>query len=303
MKLNEQNSLNGVLLVDKPKDFTSHDVVAKARGMIGERKIGHSGTLDPMATGVLPLFIGKSTKAIGQLPDTNKKYQVSFKLGLTTDTQDITGAVLNSCEVNLHKDEVFNAIKSFKGEQEQLPPMYSAVQVDGKRLYKLAREGVEIERPKRKITVYDISQLGYNSDKDEYCFDISCSKGTYVRTICHDIGEKLGTGAVLTELRRTESNGFSVENAVTLAELQRLRDENRINERIISPEQIFMHYDKLILSETLAKHFKNGVPLWLKQFDLVPDNQWFRIYDCRGAFLGIAMANKDKNQLSNPTQF
>ena len=186
--------INGIINVYKEKGYTSHDVVAKMRGILKMKKIGHTGTLDPDAEGVLPLCIGKATKLVDMITDKDKTYEIAMKLGVTTDTQDLTGQVLTSSEVNLREEEVISAIQSFIGEYMQLPPMYSAIKVDGKKLYELAREGKEIERKRRLVKIYDIRILQMNLKEHEVTVSVDCGKGTYIRTLLHDIGEKLGCG-------------------------------------------------------------------------------------------------------------
>ena len=211
-----QEELSGILLIDKPKGFTSFDVVAKVRGIARTRKVGHGGTLDPMATGVLPLFLGAATKACDILPDQTKAYEAWFRLGQTTDTQDCTGKVLTESEVSCTIAQVEEVLSRFQGDFLQTPPMYSAIWVQGRRLYDLAREGREVERSPRPVTVYEIRLLQAREEENLYQIYVSCSKGTYVRTICHDVGQALGCGAVLTGLRRVISSGYRVEDAVTI---------------------------------------------------------------------------------------
>ncbi|MEG1943594.1 MAG: tRNA pseudouridine(55) synthase TruB [Angelakisella sp.] len=202
---------SGIICVDKPKDFTSFDVVAKARGITGCRKMGHGGTLDPMATGVLPLFLGRATKVMDIMPGEDKRYTASFRLGLTTDTQDITGTVLEESSMAITPAALENALLPLRGEISQLPPMYSAVQVGGRRLYDLARAGKEIDRPCRTVSIYTLELVSYDEATRQGVLDIACSKGTYVRTIIHDIGTALGCGGVLTALRRTETLGYKLD--------------------------------------------------------------------------------------------
>ena len=204
--------MNGIILVDKPKDFTSFDVVAKMRGILKTRSIGHGGTLDPMATGVLPLFVGRATKCCDILPCQDKTYIAGLKLGIKTDTQDITGIVLEKREVNITKELFHKVVSSFVGEIDQIPPMYSAVKQDGKKLYELARKGITVERKPRKITIYEINILSEDFEKNEFILEVSCSKGTYIRTLCEDIGNSLGCGGTLFSLKRKKAAGFSNEN-------------------------------------------------------------------------------------------
>ena len=205
--------MDGIIILDKPEDFTSFDMVAKMRRLLGTRKVGHAGTLDPMATGVLPIFVGRATKCCDILPNQNKRYTATFQLGYTTDTLDATGRVLTRTEVSATKEDVEKALESFRGEIMQLPPMYSAIQINGKRLYDLARQGIEIEREKRPVTIMELNLLSADDTQHIYQIDVACSKLTYIRTLCADIGEALGCGATMTALRRTEAAGFSIDKA------------------------------------------------------------------------------------------
>lgn len=217
--------MNGILLVDKPQGFTSHDVVAKLRGILHERRIGHSGTLDPMATGLLVVFVGRATRAVEFAESHEKEYVAGIRTGLTTDTLDITGETLTTCGRPASAAEFQAVLPAFLGEQQQLPPMYSAIKVDGKKLCDLARKGVEVERSARTITIRTLEYLG--EEGGDFRLRVVCSKGTYVRTLADDIGKRLGTGAALSSLRRTRAGAFSVEDAHTLAEIQAAADRER----------------------------------------------------------------------------
>ena len=210
--------MNGILLVDKPRDWTSFDVAAKLRGLCKTRRIGHSGTLDPMATGLLVMFLGRATRAVPFAEEHDKRYIASLRPGLVTDTQDITGNILENNACSVTAEELEEALRAFRGEIEQIPPMYSAIRVNGRRLYDIARRGGEVERKPRLVTIRSLELLGRDENGD-YLLDVRCSKGTYVRTLCHDIGQRLGCGACLSALRRTEVGDFSVENAHTVDEL------------------------------------------------------------------------------------
>ena len=286
---------DGVLLINKPKGFTSFDVVAKLRGMLRTKKIGHGGTLDPNVTGVLPVFIGRATKAIDLAPDTDKSYTATVKLGIETNTQDIWGEITaeNIPEKDINKIE--ETVLSFKGEQNQLPPMFSAIKVNGVRLYDLARDGLTIERQTRKITVYDIVFEGKTQNDDEYKFSVSCSKGTYVRTICADIGIKLGCGAAMTSLVRTSALGYNIADCVTLQEVQTAVDEGRVDELIRSVDSVFDSFPPIFLSEENEKPYLNGVALSARRvsgviadtnYELVKTLQ-YRVYTHDGKFVGI----------------
>ena len=210
--------MNGIVIVDKPCGITSHDVVSRMRRIFKTRRVGHSGTLDPMATGVLPIFIGRATRACEFALSDEKAYTARFRLGVVTDTQDITGEILEQREVSVSKEEVFAACESFCGTVMQTPPMFSAIKVDGVPLYKLAREGKTVERKSREITIHSITAR--HIDGDEYEIDVACSKGTYIRTLIYDIGEKLGCGASMTALRRTKSGIFSIEDSRTIEQIE-----------------------------------------------------------------------------------
>jgi tRNA pseudouridine55 synthase len=210
--------MNGLLIIDKPAGWTSHDVVARLRGILKEKRIGHGGTLDPMATGVLPVFIGRATRAVPFCESFDKEYVAGLRLGLVTDTQDTTGRVLSESDVSVSRDEVENVVRGFLGEQAQIPPMYSAVKVGGRRLYELARRGVEADRKPRTITVYELEVLSQSGS--DWLLRLCCSKGTYVRTICHDIGRKLGCGGAMCSLRRTRVGSFTLDGAVSLDDVE-----------------------------------------------------------------------------------
>lgn len=248
--------MNGIINVYKEKDFTSFDVVAKLRGILKQKKIGHTGTLDPDATGVLPVCLGNATKLCDMLTDKKKEYIAEFVLGKETDTQDISGQVLKETEVICKESGVIEAIQSFVGDYDQLPPMYSAIKVDGKRLYELARQGKEVERKTRPVTFYEIEilkvELPYVSIR------VLCSKGTYIRTLCHDIGQKLGCGAAMTSLERTRSGQFVKENAYTLAEIEQLREQGELDEIILPVDHVFSELPELVVTGEMEKKILNG---------------------------------------------
>ena len=248
--------MNGIINVYKEKDFTSFDVVAKLRGILKQKKIGHTGTLDPDAVGVLPVCLGSATKLCDMLTDKKKEYIAEFVLGKETDTQDISGQVIKETEVVCTQEEVKTAIQSFVGDYDQLPPMYSAIKVDGKRLYELARQGKEVERKKRPVTFYEIEII--KCELPYVTIRVLCSKGTYIRTLCHDIGQKLGCGAAMTELERTRSGQFTKENAYTLAKIERLRDAGRLDEIVMPVDTVFMNLPAFVVSGELEKKILNG---------------------------------------------
>lgn len=247
----------GILLIDKPQGFTSFDVIAKLRGITRTKKIGHSGTLDPMATGVLPVFFGRAAKAAGILPEDDKRYLAQVRLGVTTDTQDITGQVLRRNPVSVSPEKVINAAESFSGDIEQVPPMYSALKVNGQKLCDLARKGVEVERKPRPVTIYSIACRMLEADLLE--LDVHCSKGTYIRTLAADLGERLGCGAALCALRRTMAAGFELDGCFTLEEVQALGDA--LPMRLLPVESAFEALPRVTLSPKQARMFQNGVRL------------------------------------------
>lgn len=280
--------MNGIIIVDKPQGKTSHDIVYAIRRLTGIKKVGHTGTLDPMATGVLPICIGSATKVSDMLTLSDKGYTAEFVLGKTTDTLDAEGTVLTETEVNLTEDEIRAAIMSFVGETEQIPPMYSAIKQNGKKLYELARQGIEVERKARKVTINSIDILEINGGS--ITIDVSCSKGTYIRTLCADIGEKLGTGAYMTKLRRTKTGMFDISESHTLEELGTLKSETgTLNEGtlksvLIPVDKIFEEYPEIILNEKQKKSVTNGVRMTYKG----KENQSYRVYDEDKNFLCIS---------------
>lgn len=248
--------MNGIILVDKPQDWTSHDVVAKLRGVLHERRIGHSGTLDPLATGLLVVFVGRATRAVEFAEADSKEYITGLHLGVSTDTQDITGNIVASSGALPDEAALREAIGRFIGDIEQIPPMYSAIKIGGKKLYELARRGESVERAPRKITVSAIDIAG--RDGDDYILNISCSKGTYVRTLCSDIGEALGCGACMSSLRRTRAGVFSVDDAHSLEDIEAAAREGRLSDIILPVDTLFAPFPKLTVSQSAAKRLKNG---------------------------------------------
>ena len=279
--------MTGIILLDKPKDITSFGAVARVRRICSEKKCGHTGTLDPMATGVLTVMLGGATRFIELLPSHNKAYRASFRLGTTTDTLDITGKILETKEVNSSAEDVREKIKDFIGEINQLPPMYSAVSVDGQRLYDLARQGIEVERKPRQVTIFSIDILSENEETNEYEIHVECSSGTYIRTLISDLGEALGCGAVMTDLRRTKANGFEIEKAVALEELEEAVKNGRIEDILIPVDKALEEYPVIKVSEAQAKRFRNGGELSLERLKYPRMLGYFRIYDPAGKFIGI----------------
>lgn len=285
--------MNGVLVINKPKEFTSFDVVAVVRKHTGQRKIGHTGTLDPNATGVLPLLLGNATKAQDIVPNHDKEYVADFKLGLTSDTLDIWGEIKSQTESHVAKKDIENILNDFRGEIFQIPPMFSAVQYKGQRLYDLARKGIEIERKPRKITVYAIDLVSFDEDTQQGTLKIACSKGTYIRTIIDDIGKKLLTGAVMTGLKRTMACGYSIEDAITLEEMKDLCQKEEIKQKLINTETLFENYKYVVVSPPQATRFYNGGELDINRTYLAKitpqQGEIFRVKDRQGGFLGLGI--------------
>ncbi len=287
MSTNE-NTVMGILPVNKPKGWTSFDVVAKLRGVMKIKRLGHAGTLDPMATGVLPVFVGKATKACDILPDTKKIYTAGFRLGVSTDTLDITGRVIRENADKVTADQLERIRQRFVGEITQLPPMYSAVKVDGKRLYQLAREGKTVQRTPRKCIVHSIEIISYDEGTREGKMTISCEKGTYVRTIIDDMGNALGTGAVMTSLVRTYSAGFDIAQCLTMEQIEQICKQGRIGDVIMSVEKAFEMYGGIRLDRRLTELYKNGVKLYRSQLKEEQQGDIFRVFGSDGSFLGLA---------------
>lgn len=250
--------LHGILIVDKPAGFTSHDVVAKLRGICHTRRIGHGGTLDPMATGVLPVFIGGATKAADYAAAQDKSYLAGFTLGYATDTQDTTGTITELSGRYAAAPAVAAALRHFEGRQTQLPPMYSAVQVNGQRLYDLARKGIEVERPKREIVISHIQLQDFDEDAQTGHFLVTCSKGTYVRTLVHDLGVKLGTLAAMHSLVRTRAGNYALEEALSLETIQQAANEGRLITLLRPTDSLFSEYPAVTLDDFGWKRVQNG---------------------------------------------
>lgn len=282
--------MTGIICINKPSDITSFGVCAKVRGITGEKKCGHAGTLDPMATGVLPVLLGGATRFLDFLPESDKGYRAEFMLGTVTDTLDITGRVLEKNSVEADFEQVSEASLSFLGRTMQTPPMYSAVSVGGKRLYELARQGMEVERNAREVEIKKI-ELNRISNL-EYSIDVLCSKGTYIRSLIDDIGKKLGCGAVMTRLERTLACGFSLEECITLDELQRRKDEEiPLDDLIIPIEDALSSYGSLTVSGAQSIRFKNGGALDLNRIKKKTEQgSIYRIYSPEKEFLGLGEA-------------
>ena len=274
--------MNGILLIDKPSDWTSSDVVAKLRGVLHEKRIGHAGTLDPMATGLLVLFVGRATRACSFAEADDKEYHAALRLGLTTDTQDVTGRTLRESDATAVTEEALReALRRFEGEIEQIPPMYSAIKQGGKKLYEIARRGGEVERKPRPITVRRLALTG--RDGEDWLLDIGCSKGTYVRTLCHDIGESLGCGGCMSALRRVRAGAFSVHEAHTLSSVIAAAAEGRAEELLLPIDGLFAAHPALTVGAEAERRIRCGNEAALPD---VPDGVW-RVYGEDASFLAL----------------
>ena len=290
--------MNGIICVNKPKDWTSFDVVAKFRGIARTKKCGHTGTLDPMATGVLPILLGNATKLSSLIPDSDKGYCAGFQLGVTTDTLDCTGTVLSSVPVQVSAQQLETALESFRGTISQIPPMYSAVQVNGRRLYDLARSGQTVERPSRTVTIHQLNLLDYDPKTGEGKLEVFCSKGTYIRSLVDDLGKALGCGGMLTSLVRSQANGFILDDCLTLEECQRLADAGELEGRVLPADRVLKELPVLWLNRVQAEKFRHGVKLDLNRLHLPKQAEGnLRVYDSSGLFLGLARCNWDEAEL------
>ncbi len=287
--------INGIIVVDKQPGFTSHDVVAKLRGICGQKKIGHTGTLDPAATGVLPVCLGSGTKLCGMLNEKDKEYVAELRLGVETDTQDMTGQVLATHTVEADEDTVRRVCLGFEGDYAQIPPMYSALKVNGKKLYELARAGKEVERRARPVIIHELEIL--SMELPLVRMRVVCSKGTYIRTLCHDIGRKLGCGGSMQSLRRTRVGVFGQDGAVTLEELQRLKDEGSLRSRVIPVDRMFADCPALHVSAQYAATLENGNPIDFSRMQESAEyghGQWVRVYRQDGSFAAVYAADCER---------
>lgn len=273
--------LNGIVIVNKEKGFTSHDAVNVIRRILGTRKVGHTGTLDPNAVGVLPICVGRSTKLSDMLMFSDKEYIAEVKLGITTDTYDIWGNVTDEKEANVTEDMLRAAIDNFTGEIMQVPPMYSAIKQNGKKLYELARSGIEVERKERKITIYECEILSFSNDS--FKIRVKCSKGTYIRSLCHDIGQYLGCGACMTSLVRTASSVFHIKDALTLEEIEKEVEENGLASVLVSPDKVFECYERITVTDIVKDRLLNGALSRVKE-----KVGTYRAYAPDGSFIGVA---------------
>ncbi len=278
--------MDGIINVNKPGGFTSHDVVAKLRGILKTKKIGHTGTLDPDAVGVLPVCVGKATKVADMLTATEKEYIAELTLGSKTDTQDASGTVLETAEVSVSEEEIVKVLTSFLGESEQIPPMYSAIKQDGKKLYELARKGIEVERKPRPITIYALELLSACLEEKKCTIRVSCSKGTYIRTLCQDIGDKLGCFAHMSALCRSRSGRFLLEDAIELKEIE-ARTASGDYSFLVPADKVFEELPPLYLSKRKAELMCHGVQV---RTPGICEGTLYRVYDEAGTFLSISLA-------------
>ncbi len=276
--------MNGIVNVNKPLGMTSHDVVYRLRRMLGIKKIGHTGTLDPDASGVLPMCIGKGTKLAEMLTASDKQYLAELTLGAVTDTQDKSGEVLKQFEVDVTEAEIKKVISDFVGEIQQIPPMYSAIKVNGKKLYELAREGKTIERQPRTVTISNIEIKNIDTEKNTVEILVDCSKGTYIRTLCNDIGEKLGCGGYMSGLVRTKTGRFTIDEAYSLETLEEM-SKNGDYSFLTPVSEVLSEYERLVLGERNAKKVRNGVPVNVEGTAV---GKTYRVFDESGEFLALA---------------
>ena len=272
--------MNGILLVDKPTGWTSSDVVAKLRGLLHERRIGHSGTLDPMATGLLVVFVGRATRAVEFAESQEKRYLASLRLGLATDTQDITGNRISGEPREISEAELERTLALFRGDIQQIPPMYSTIKVGGKKLYEIARRGGEVERKPRPVHIRELRLLG--REGEDWLLDVTCSKGTYIRTLCHDIGQSLGCGGCMSALRRVRAGEFSIENACTLDQVREAADRGEAEKLLLPVDSLFRQDPALSLNARDEKRIRSG-----GVFPVAVQDGQYRAYGSDGAFLAL----------------
>lgn len=284
--------MTGFVYLDKGEGMTSFFAASRLRKIFDMKKIGHTGTLDPMATGVLPVALGGATRFIELIPSHDKAYRASFRLGTTTDTLDITGEVLSEKAVSATADDVEKVLSQFRGEISQLPPMYSAIKKDGVRLYTLARQGIEVEREERRVTIYRLEMTKADDERNEYEIEVECSNGTYIRSLISDIGDALGCGAVMTTLRRTKANGIDESRCFTVEMLEKLKEEGRLDEAVEAVDEILC-YGRIKVSEAQTKRFSNGGSLDCNRFGGDKTPGLHCVYSNEGAFIGIGEIDAD----------
>ena len=295
--------LHGILNVYKEKGYTSHDVVAKLRGITRQKKIGHTGTLDPDAEGVLPVCLGKATKVSELLTEKDKAYRAVLLLGTVTDTQDITGTVLKLSDTDgVSEDKTEEVIRGFVGAYEQIPPIYSALKVNGKKLYELAREGKTIERKARVVEIHSIRIIRMELPRIE--MEVSCSKGTYIRTLCHDIGERLGTGGCMEELCRIRSGAFRIEESHRLEYIRESMERGELENLLIPVDAVFSQYKKIQIEQDMDSRLKNGNPFVMGcPHTALLDGEYVRVYDSAGNFAAIYKYMQKENRFQTVKMF
>ena len=280
--------MNGIIIIDKPQEWTSNDVVSRLRRVFNTRRIGHGGTLDPMATGVLPVFVGRATRGVEFFEHAEKVYETTVRFGLTTDTEDITGRTLTECEVSLTAEDLEHVLPRFRGEILQVPPMYSAIKVNGQKLYDLARKGREVERQPRPITIHELEMLDFAGN--EARLRVRCSKGTYIRTLCKDIGEALGCGGCMAALRRVRAGEYTLDGSVPLRQLLDISEAGEDVEHLLRPvDTMFAGHPELHLNEKQARLVKNG-----NAFSSDCADGTYRVYAPEGEFLALCRAENGK---------
>lgn len=300
--------MDGVIVIRKEKGFTSHDVVAKLRGILKQKKIGHTGTLDPEAVGVLPVCLGKGTKVCDLLTDKDKVYEAVMRLGVVTDTQDMTGRILKESPVHVTREELEAVLSQFFGEYDQIPPMYSALKVQGKKLYELAREGQVIERKPRRVQILGLELLKMEEDGIHVHMRVHCSKGTYIRTLCHDIGERLGCGAAMEKLVRTQVGVFKIEDAMTLAQVEACVRNQQMDSLIRSIDSMFSMWPAGRTDTAIDRLLYNGNMLYRKDLVLEekrePESgEKFRVYDSQGQFCAVYVYDGRRRMFKNEKMF
>ncbi len=296
--------LDGILNIYKEKGYTSHDVVARMRGILKQKKIGHTGTLDPAAEGVLPVCLGQATKLCDMLTDQGKTYRAVLLLGTETDTQDMEGKLLYQTEVSVTEQQVREAVLSFQGDYDQVPPMYSALKVEGRRLYDLARQGIVVERKARRVVIHEIALRSV--ELPWVTMTVHCSKGTYIRTLCHDIGQKLGCGGCMESLVRTQAGPFVLEDSLTLARLEQLQDQGELESHMTSMEQLLSGLPPAKVRPQWDRLVHNGNPIGPEQAVLsqeAREGTQYRLYDSKGVFLGIYVYQSEKHWLKPQKMF
>lgn len=292
--------MDGIMVINKPENYTSFDVVAVMRKLLKTKKVGHAGTLDPMATGVLPILAGNATKIQNMLQGSSKEYRAKFRLGLITDTEDTSGKILKKNPVNVNVETLKKVTSAFVGEIKQVPPMYSAIKKDGVRLYSLARQGIDVSREKRVVTIDDIKLENYNEEMQEATMLVRCSKGTYIRTLCADIGNQLGCGATMSKLERTRVGSFTLEKSITLDRAKELASENKLDKLLLSIDSVLSKYNAVKVTDAQTVRFLNGGGLALDRISIkdAQDSQKLKVYGTDGKLLGLGIVNVAKKEMS-----